>query len=75
LARLPIADVDTQTRRDISDAFTACVDAATSVDAALSDHDRSRAERWLVGATQRFDELVFDAYNVSPGQRALVQAT
>lgn len=75
LARLPIVDTDDETRSDISDAFRACTAASASLDAALADHDRNLADRRLAGATQRFDELVFDAYNVSGARRALVQAS
>ena len=74
LVKLPIAVGGAGERAAISAAFQACCATAGDLDSAVSDHDRVTLERIYAQAVDRFDALVFAAYDVGTEDLAVLRS-
>jgi len=73
LVRLPIADVNADTKATIVSLFDMCVETKADVEQARSDQDRTLRERAYAEAVRRFDLAVEEAFGVTESERGVLE--
>jgi hypothetical protein len=59
----------------VVEAEAACRDAARALDAARSDHDRETLGRVYDSAVGRFDQQVFDLYEIASADLTVIRSS